>query len=134
MFAGSPAYGESPGEADGGVLSQPAAINTTPEAFIDLLAAEFFEDKLRLAQSRRVEAETARQYLALSQAERKAFREARKRAWSHMSVQEKSVLRGAKHPRFANLTEAQKQPFRQIALQDLGIVNAAPVALLDGEI
>ena len=97
MFAGSPAYGESP-------------------------------------QSRRVEAETARQYLALSQAERKAFREARKRAWSHMSVQEKSVLRGAKHPRFANLTEAQKQPFRQIALQDLGIVNAAPVALLDGEI
>lgn len=130
-FAGASAYGEEPS----GRPIEPALEAHSPSGvFVDLLAAEFFEDRLRLSQSRRVEAETARRYLALSPADRAAFRAERKRVWRQMSDEEKRMLRGAKHPQFSNLTEAQKQPFRRIASRELGAVETTPVALLDSEI
>ena len=88
--------------------------------FVDLMAADFYESGLRLAQSRRIEAETARRYLTLDEAGRARFRADRKRLWRKMSEAEREALRGAKRPLFANLDEAQKQPFRKIAAEELG--------------
>lgn len=84
------------------------------------MAADFFESSLRLAQSRKIEAATAKRYLALDETARERFREERRRLWRMMSDQEKAALRGAKRPRFANLDEIQKQTFRRIASQELG--------------
>lgn len=83
------------------------------------MAADFFESNLRLAQSRRIEAETAQRYQSLDAAGRARFRAARKRQWREMSESERAALRGTKRPRFANLDETQKQTFRQIAAQEL---------------
>ncbi|MFC2953524.1 hypothetical protein ACFOOP_16420 [Marinicaulis aureus] len=90
------------------------------DIFIDLVAADFFESDLRLAQSRQIEAATARRYLALDGTGRAVFREKRRQLWKQMSEQEKAALRGAKRPRFANLDETQKQTFRRIASEELG--------------
>lgn len=90
------------------------------DAFVELVAADFFESDLRLAQSRQIEAATAERYLSLDAAGRAQFREKRRAAWRRMSDQERAALRGAKRPRFANLDEAQKQTFRRIASQELG--------------
>ncbi|WDI31381.1 hypothetical protein PUV54_15635 [Hyphococcus flavus] len=97
------------------------------DPFVDLMAADFYEDRLRLSQSRRIEAETARQYLALSSRDRARFRNARKELWRKMSKAEKATLRNAKLPQFTNLTEAQKQPFREIASRELGAATLLPV-------
>ena len=93
------------------------------DIFVDLVAAEFFESNLRLAQSRQIEADTARRYLALSAAERAHFRAERKKLWREMSAGERLALRGAKRPRFSNLDEAQKQTFRRIASEELGAAS-----------
>lgn len=90
------------------------------DIFVDLVAADFFESDLRLAQSRQIEAATARRYLALDETDRAVFREKRRQLWKQMSEQEKAALRGAKRPRFANLDETQKQTFRRIASEELG--------------
>lgn len=98
----------------------PASIPEAGAVFVDLLAADFYETDLRLAQSRRIEAETARRYLALDEAGRARFRAERRRLWQEMSETERDALRGAKRPRFANLDESQKQTFRKIAAEELG--------------
>lgn len=97
-----------------------ASYPETGTAFVDLMAADFYESGLRLAQSRRIEAETARRYLTLDEAGRARFRADRKRLWREMSEREREALRGAKRPLFANLDETQKQTFRKIAAEELG--------------
>lgn len=109
----------------GTVASAPlpaSAVQSAVQAdiFVDLVAADFFESGLRLAQSRQIEASTAKRYLSLDGIDRARFREERKRLWRQMSDQEKMALVGAKLPRFANLDETQKQTFRRIALEELG--------------
>lgn len=91
--------------------------------FVELVAADFFETNLRLAQSRQIEAATVKRYLSLDEADRAQYRAERKRMWRKMSDQEKAALRSAKRPRFANLDEAQKQTFRRIASEELGAVS-----------
>lgn len=88
--------------------------------FIDLMAADFFEKELRLAQSLKIEAATARRYLSLNETDRARFREDRKRIWRSLSDSERAALRGAKRPLFSNLDDRQKQTFRRIAAQELG--------------
>lgn len=108
--------------------AQEARLASYPETgalFVDLIAADFYETGLRLAQSRRIEAETARRYLALDEAGRARFRAERKRLWREMSEAERGALRGAKRPRFANLDETQKQTFRKIAAEELGVRRGA---------
>lgn len=99
---------------------QASAPNPNQE-FVDLLAAEFFEHSLRLAQSQRIEAETAKAYLALPPEARRQFRKMRRKIWLSMPPKEREALRGAKRPRFANLDERQKTAFRRIASQELGV-------------
>jgi len=115
-------------QAGGAHNSAPSASSVRPlsvsasgtDIFTDLVAADFFESDLRLAQSRQIEAATARRYLALDETDRAVFREKRRQLWKQMSEQEKAALRGAKRPRFANLDETQKQTFRRIASEELG--------------
>ncbi len=111
------AHAGGPSDASGRPLSVSAP---GTDIFVDLVAADFFESDLRLAQSRQIEAATARRYLALDGTGRAAFREKRRQLWKQLSDQEKAALRGAKRPRFANLDEAQKQTFRRIASEELG--------------
>lgn len=90
------------------------------DGLVEVLAAEFFESTLRLAQSRQIEAETAKRYLSMDAADRAQFRAERKRLWRHMNAEQKQALRGVKRPSFANLDDGQKQTFRQIASETLG--------------
>ncbi len=94
------------------------------DIFVELLAADFFESDLRLAQSRQIEAETANLYLSLDSADRARFRAARKEHWRRMSADDRAGLRGVKLPRFANLDENQKAVFRRIAREELGAASA----------
>lgn len=90
------------------------------DGLVDALAAEFFEEHLRLSQSRLIEAETAKRYLSLDASEKARFRAERKQRWREMSANQKSALRGVKRPSFANLDSSQKQTFRRIASETLG--------------
>lgn len=101
--------------------------------FIDLVAADFFESDLRLAQSRRIEAQTANRYLSMTHKDRARFRAERKQIWREMSDKERASLRGAKRPRFSNLDDTQKQTFRRIAAEELGGAPS-PARLSQGDI
>lgn len=85
----------------------------------DRLAADFFENDLRLSQSRRIEAETANQYLSLSPDEREVFREERRRFLRSLSHEQRLMLRNVKTPAYNNLSEEQKERFRRDALSRL---------------
>ncbi len=105
------------------IMTAPAS--TGGGVFVELIAEDFYESSLRLSQARRIEAETARRYLALDEAGRARFRAARKRQWREMSEAERQALRDAKRPRFDNLDETQKQTFRRIAAETLGAGDLA---------
>lgn len=85
----------------------------------DRLAADFFENDLRLSQSRRIEAETANQYLSLSPENREAFREERRRFLRSLSHEQRLALRNVKTPAYNNLSEGQKERFRRDAMSRL---------------
>lgn len=85
----------------------------------DRLAADFFENSLRLSQSRRIEAETAVYYTSLSPDEREAFREERRRFLRSLSHEQRLALRNVKRPAYNNLAEDQKERFRRQALSAL---------------
>lgn len=91
---------------------------------VDLLAADFYEDSLRLAQSRAIEAHTAELYVEANAEGRAKFRAAREAAWRAMTPQERKSLRDADRPAYANLTDDQKAPFRKIALDKLDASGA----------
>jgi hypothetical protein len=123
----APNFSPGPGSQMSIGAGTKTALTVSPETsdvFIELIAADFFESDLRLAQSRQIEAETAKHYLSLDDAERARFRAERKSAWRHMSPGERAALRGAKLPRFANLDEKQKQTFRRIASEELGAASS----------
>lgn len=106
--------------------------NTTPllgsseQRLADRIAADFFENELRLSQSRRIEAQTAEQYRALAPMEKKAFREERRRLWRAFSHEQQLALRNVKRPAYQNLSEEQKATFRQTAAANLRSSPNAP--------
>lgn len=101
-------------------------LEASEQRLADRLASDFFENELRLAQSRRIEAETAAQYLSLSAKERQAFREERRRIWRSFSHEQRLALRNVKVPAYNNLSEEQKQPFRRSALSSLNSTAYTP--------
>lgn len=100
------------------------ALADDEKAIIDRMAADFFEASLRLSQSRLIEAHTGKIYRSLTPADRAYFREERRRAWKKMTAAQRLALRGVKRPKFSNLAEPQKQPFRRYALDILGAEGA----------
>lgn len=88
-------------------------------AMVDRMAASFYESDLRLAQSRQIEASTSSIYTAMSERERSEFRDERRSEWRSMRPEERAALRNVKLPAYSNLTEAQKAPFRRIAIDRL---------------
>jgi len=86
---------------------------------VDRMAASFYESDLRLAQSRQIEASTSSIYTAKSEKERSEFRDARRAEWRSMRPEERAALRNVKLPAYSNLTDAQKAPFRRIAIDRL---------------
>ncbi len=95
------------------------------KVMLDRVAADFYQSSLRLAQSRAIEAATADTYLGKSPEERTAFREERRSIWNAMSDDQRRGSRNVKLPVFSNLTESQKTPFRQIALDQLAPATAS---------
>lgn len=91
---------------------------------VDLLAADFYEDSLRLAQSRAIEAHTAEIYVEANAEDRARFRSARLAAWRALTSGQRKALRDAERPVYANLTDEQKAPFRKIALDKLDAAGA----------
>lgn len=99
----------------------PAAAGAGKDAFVDRVAADFYENSLRKAQSRNIEAVTAELYRNLDADGRAAFRKNRRRQWRQMKEETRHSLRGAKGPQYENLTEGQKTPFRRVAAGKLGL-------------
>lgn len=91
---------------------------------IDRLAAQFYEESLRYAQSSQIEAKTGELYAGATAAERARFRAERRDAWNDMSEVQRRALRGVKRPAFRNLTETQKAPFRRHAIDQLAGAGA----------
>ena len=85
----------------------------------DRMAADFFENSLRLSQSRRIEAETLQYYLSLSSEEREAFRAERRRFYQSLTPDQRLALRNVKIPAYNNLAEHQKERFRETAVSAL---------------
>lgn len=100
------------------------ALSSDERAIIDRLAADFYEHELRYAQSSTIEQHTSELYAQATPTDRAAFRADRRAAWLGMEDAERDGLRGAKRPAFDNLAEAQKSPFRQYALDQLGAAGA----------
>lgn len=94
------------------------------KAIIDRVAADFYESGLRRTQTDAIEARTSRSYAEASPEERAAFREDRRAAWRGMDDGERQAIRDAKAPRYDNLTDAQKAPFRRHAINRLGRAGA----------
>lgn len=88
-------------------------------AIIDLMAADFYENSLRLAQTFKIEAQTAADYQYLPEDQRQLFRSKRRDIWRALSDEQRQTLRGVKRPQFLNLSENQKDPFRKIAFDRL---------------
>ncbi len=91
---------------------------------IDRVAAQFYEEELRYAQSSEIEAHTSELYADASPAARDRFRSERRASWNEMTDAQRRALRGAKRPSYRNLTEAQKAPFRRHAIDQLGAAGA----------
>lgn len=97
------------------------------EALVDRMATDFYENALRHSQALRVQKATAQSYLAMGEEDRAQFREQRRAAWRMMSQGQRQSLRNTKTPRYLLLTEAQKQPFRDIALDQLTASGARAI-------
>ena len=122
VFACGPAVAASPENSDASIqhAREGQAGPDDPEmVMIDRLAAEFYENSLRRAQTLRIEQNTADTYRTLSQSERQEFRSQRRRVWQTLNASQKQALRNVKTPMFLNLTETQKRPFRATALREL---------------
>ena len=79
---------------------------------VDLIAADFYEHRLAATQAAAIEDMTAARYRALPERDRKAFLRARAASWRAMAPEARARASNAARPRFDNLTEEQKAPFR----------------------
>ena len=110
-----------PSAAESGKSALPGAYEPSPAAasemaIIDLIAADFYENALRLAQTFKIEAQTAVDYRYLPEDQRQLFRSKRRDIWRALSDEQRQTLRGVKRPQFLNLSENQKDAFRKIAV------------------
>ncbi|MFQ5563921.1 MAG: hypothetical protein ACE5FO_10180 [Parvularculaceae bacterium] len=100
------------------------ALSEDERAIVDRLAADFFEDSLRYSQASAIEARTAELYAESPDDARAEFRITRREKWRAMNDAQRRALRGVERPRFANLSEGQKMPFRKYALDRLDAAGA----------
>lgn len=94
------------------------------KAIIDEIAADFFEKDLLPEQSRIIEAATAARYQRASTGERSAIRAQRRAEWASLSEKKRRALMNAAEPRYDNLSDDQKAPFRRHAINRLGAAGA----------
>lgn len=120
MAAVSPAAVAQPGWYD----PRWEALSPSERVIIDRVAADFYEDSLRSAQSANIEATTSRLYQGSPPSERDRFREQRRADWRAMAPAERDALRGVTRPAFRNLAETQKAPFRSYAIDQLTAAGA----------
>ncbi|MBY0422481.1 MAG: hypothetical protein K2Q06_09265 [Parvularculaceae bacterium] len=100
------------------------ALSPTERIIIDRVAAEFYEEQLRAAQTSAIEATTPQIYRSASASERARFRDERRYDYRTMSPRERDALRGVTRPSFRNLAESQKAPFRAYAIDQLTAAGA----------
>ena len=100
-------------------------LDPNQKQMVDLLAADFFEKSLSVEQRLRIMSAGARNYVAGSADQRRAFREKRRQAWQQLSPDQRQGLARAASGSWYNLTEKQKAPFRRYAIDQLGIKPVA---------
>ena len=115
---------DHPYSTSGAQMSLWHGLTNDEQFMVDRVAADFYEANLRLAQSRQIEAATASIYTKQDAQARAEFRNQRRNVWDKMKAEKRQTLRNVKLPTYANLTEAQKAPFRQIALEQLAPARA----------
>jgi hypothetical protein len=132
-LSASAAAAESPSEIAPSPVAQSPAVTTGASVsadardLIDLIAADFYEHRLAAAQAAAIEDLTAARYRALTERDRKAFLRERAAAWRAMGAAARERAKNAARPRFENLTEEQKTPFRSHARRFLyDAADAAP--------
>lgn len=99
-------------------------MGSTDRIIVDRLAADFYERSLRYAQSQAIESRTAQLYANSDPRSREAYLSQRRNQYQQLNRQQQDALRGVKSPQFIHLSEQQKWPFRQHALNQLGAVGA----------
>ena len=91
---------------------------------VDRLAADFYERSLRYAQTQTIERQTAQLYAGATPANRASYLQQRRQQWQQMDGHQQQALRNTKRPLFVHLSEQQKWPFREHALNQLGASGA----------
>lgn len=99
-------------------------LSADERAIVDRLAADFYQESLRRTQADAIEETTSRLYAEAGKAERARFLDERRRQWDALSQTERERIRGVKQPEYRNLTESQKTPFREHAINRLGGAGA----------
>jgi len=107
-------------------ISSSFSAHADNDAYVDLMAKDYFENALPRPQAERAEAATAKFYNSLDDEAKASFRDARRARWRAMSADERNALRNVKEPAFENLTDDQQEVYRTIATDHLGGRQAKP--------
>ena len=93
---------------------------------MERMAADFFENSLRHAQSQRIAAETAQTYREMDKGAQASFKSSRRTLWECLSAEQRQRWRDQKKPSYWGLSEQQKDEFRNIARRQLDASSSKP--------
>lgn len=97
-------------------------LSANDRGLVDRIAADLYQTEVQAIQSRAIESQTSSLYTRGEPVDRARFRAQRRDDWRSMSAREQAHLRNAKAPQWRGLTDYQKAPFRQRAMNILGVV------------
>ncbi len=99
------------------------------KTMVDLVAADFYDNQLSVRQRLNIAATTSNSYRNATPEERNAIRKQRRLYWQSLSEQDRQILSATVAPSYDHLSEAQKAPFRQYAIEKLDIDISLPASV-----
>jgi hypothetical protein len=99
------------------------------KAMVDLVAADFYDNQLSVRQRLNIAATTSDSYRNAAPRERNSIRKERRAYWQSLSEQDRQILSATVAPSYDHLSEAQKAPFRQFAIEKLDIDISLPASV-----
>ena len=103
------------------VTARWSVLNQDQRKMVDLLAADFFNRSLTASQRGVIAGATADAYAKATPQEQRVFRQQRRAAWQKLTPVDKALGQAMPRPTYRSLTDSQKSPFRNIAIQELGL-------------
>ncbi len=103
------------------VTARWSVLNQDQRKMVDLLAADFFNRSLTASQRGVIAGATADAYAKATPQEQRVFRQQRRAAWQKLTPVDKALDQAMPRPTYRSLTDSQKRPFRDIAIQELGL-------------